>query len=804
MKRIGFLLLAGIFLLPGCGSLAGLGQGTSLGSGWHLEGDTVIGQTFLSRHAGLAGIDLFLSPQKPGAGDITLSLSRIGRPQDRSVQTRLPVHRVSHPGLYHFPFGPLPDSGHQDFFLTIKIRGEGGVRLGTAPGAAYPEGAAYQNGLAQDAQLTFQPRYHPFRLARGLAREALQWFSLLAVAFFIIVLPGWVLVTGLWPPSRALPWEVKLGLAVGAGLAFYPLLFLGTGLSGWHWGPGYAWVPPLSALALLLWRQRKRKLSDLRPFRPTWTRSPDFWPVLSLVTAAFLVFFVRFYVVRNLSVPLWGDSVQHALISQLLVDHNGLFQSWTPYADLLSFTYHFGFHSAAANLQWISGLSAPEATLWAGQILNGLAVLALVPLAYKFSGNRWTAVGTLVTAGLLLPVPMVFVNWGRYTQLAGLAILPAAAFFFMAVLEEKAPSRRLYFLNWIVIAGLALTHYKVLIFALAFMGVYGAGRAIQTRGTRPLGRALLVSAGALLLCLPWFIRSFSGELPRIFSRQITAPARQMAPLMAGYNDFGDLTLYLPLAGWVLLLAAWIWGFWKRKPGFLLLAFWWVLLFLAANPHWLHLPGLGIVNNFAVLISLFIPAGIIIGTACGALLHYTQAAKIKALFPIALIALAALTLYGTRQRFYDIKEADQALVTRPDLRAFAWIKQNTPAESRFLVNSFLAFNHSILVGSDAGWWIPLLAGRQTMLPPINYFSERGPVPDYKKQVRELREVLDRKGLTQPEVLALLKARHITHLYIGQKRGRVNYNGPVLDPDLLKGDPRFRPLYHQDRVWIFELI
>jgi hypothetical protein len=56
-----------------------------------------------------------------------------------------------------------------------------------------------------------------------------------------------------------------------------------------------------------------------------------------------LIVLTRFWPIRTLDTPMWGDSYQHSLIAQLLVDNLGLFQSWEPYADLLSFTYHYGF-----------------------------------------------------------------------------------------------------------------------------------------------------------------------------------------------------------------------------------------------------------------------------------------------------------------------------------------------------------------------------------------------------------------------------------------------------------------------------
>ncbi len=153
---------------------------------------------------------------------------------------------------------------------------------------------------------------------------------------------------------------------------------------------------------------------------------------------------------------------------------------------------------------------------------------------------------------------------------------------------------------------------------------------------------------------------------------------------------------------------------------------------------------------------------------------------------------------------DIQVGIHALVTRPDLRAAAWIQDNVPEEARFLVNSFFAYGGSSIVGSDAGWWLPLIARRQTTLPPLNYVAERGPRPDYVTWVNELPEQLSRLNVYEIEGVEFLKARDVTHIYIGQRQGRVNYRGPLLlDPARLLESPHYEAIYHRDRVWIFAI-
>ncbi len=220
---------------------------------------------------------------------------------------------------------------------------------------------------------------------------------------------------------------------------------------------------------------------------------------------------------------MWGDSYQHTMIAQLLIDNGGLFRTWEPYASLHTFTYHFGFHSAVAVLHWLTGMATPQATLWAGQLLNALAVLALYPLTVRFGGNRWAGMAAVLVAGLLLPMPMFYVNWGRYTQLAGQVVLPAAVVLSWTVLESPRCDWKLTILSWLVTAGLALTHYRVLIFYIVFVLSWTILHLRGRSGRQNLARVGIVGFGAAVLFMPWFLNTFTGKVTAQFARQLAIP-----------------------------------------------------------------------------------------------------------------------------------------------------------------------------------------------------------------------------------------------------------------------------------------
>jgi hypothetical protein len=172
--------------------------------------------------------------------------------------------------------------------------------------------------------------------------------------------------------------------------------------------------------------------------------------------------------------------------------------------------------------------------------------------------------------------------------------------------------------------------------------------------------------------------------------------------------------------------------------------------------------------------------------------------------MSLLLLILLAIFGATRRIRDLDPQKHMLATRPDIRASAWIKENTDDHDRFLVNSFYTFGGAAIVGSDGGWWLPLLADRQTNVPPLNYVSEHGSRPGYVQRINSLTATLQNHGVTSPEVLAALRELGFHYVYVGQRQGRVNYIGPhTLDPALLIGDPNYELVYYQDRVWIFRV-
>lgn len=624
----------------------------------------------------------------------------------------------------------------------------------------------------------------------------------------VFFLPGWALLTLFLPADRLPPEDrpdpaLQYLLASGLTVALIAIGLLLFYLAGIRMGARGGLLILGVSLLVVLWRRGSVWWARWRQPRP-W-REKLAWldaPLVTLIGITLLTVGVRIWVVRGINIGFWGDSYHHTVITQLLLDHGGLFQSWEPYAPLRSFTYHFGFHGNVAWFQWVTGWltgnSTPRAVVLVGQFLNALAALALYPLTVRLcQGKRWAGVVAVLVAGLLAPMPMCYVNWGRYPQLAGQAILPMAIWFTMEAVEARRWDARRLTLAIVMVAGLVLTHYRVAVFYLAFLIPYLLHRwwiGWKAGVPWPVPFLRLVSIGfpSLAIAAPWLLNLWKGRYPDIAAGFVE---RQVpSSWVAEYNAVGPLHAYLP---WPILLLAGLGGVWSlwRQRRVALVVLWIGVTIALINPHLIGLPGTGLLTNFAGAIALYLPASILIGALVDEGITWLAGRAQFAGYGLG-VALLLVGLWGARQQAGCLDPAFQ-LVTPSDEQAMSWIRESTPSSARFLVNAFFAYGGSLVVGSDAGWWIPLLTGRSNTIPPINYGSEASVDPNYWFEVNEFVRRLQNAPLDDPATVQLLRENGVTHVYLGEK------GGPLLKLEELQRSAAYRPVYHQGQVWIFEL-
>lgn len=628
------------------------------------------------------------------------------------------------------------------------------------------------------------------------------------VLLVALLIPGWFLLalTGL---GRARPALSLWLIALGAGVAFYPVLFYGVRslLPMLTLGP-YKSAALLVGMALVagwLLRARWRSLVRLEPLE--WGAVAVFGFTLG----------TRFYFVRERPVPAWSDSLHHTLLTELTAVQGRLPATLDPYLPIPLDQYHLGLYALTALVQWLAQVPAHTALLVTAQLLNGLAAVGV----YLVLDRKVGRVGALVAAvviGLFSQQPALYANWGRFTQLAGQVLLPIGWLLVWESVEAwtrspaqtPSPSRRELFgqtaLAALVSAGVFLLHFRVAAFYLPLLLLTVTWLLWRVRHDRAaLGRGvaavLWLGAVALLLVLPVLVDALRHYIADRLAAGQAAPSA--GPVSAFYEfPLGSFPYLIGIPWWGVgaAMAAALVGGMRRNVVALQVVLWVPLLLALGYAYLLRVPMLNVTNLGAVLILLYLPIGLLVGCAVEEVLRLLRAGAAARWAVVA--GMVALGVWAAPQRTQTL-EAYRFFVTPADVAAMQWIREQTPSDARFGINTYFWLPNSPH-GTDGGYWIPYFTGRATSAGVmINNLAPREVRAAIVAQSRAVERLAGDAGAGIPpdaSAVATLRELGVTHLYIGPLG---NFAGPGLDPVALAALPGLAEVYAADGVHIFAL-
>ncbi|MDM8531048.1 hypothetical protein QUF63_07735 [Anaerolineales bacterium HSG25] len=788
-----------------------------------------IGQTFVPRQAGLRGIylpmqvvettgnpalTLHVRSNSPStsSGDVPSTDSgnmRVEHVETNSELTKdirtvtLPISELKTRNLARFSFDPLPNSFNTPYYFFIEATpndGEATIILYHGDMHSYVDGALYIDGEPHQAQASFYLSYD----RRYILFDWIDWSINNLGAFIVILaisfLPGSALLLWLGPSPNSFNHIEWLAMTAGLTVATYPVLLLVASLVGLPFGPiSLTLLLLLALVAIGLHVATHNRILTT----PQISLSPPivlFWVIFTLSAIT------RIVIIRGQDFPMWGDSYHHTVISQLLVERGGLFTDWRPYADIVTMTYHFGFHTFVAVYHWLAGTEIQTSVLVIGQTLNLLTVLAAFLLGRQLGGNDWAGAFAALITGLISDYPMYYVNWGRYTQLAGQIILPSMMVLTWHTLKTDSFNPKLLILNSLGVAGLALTHYRVLFFypcfvlAILLLHVFETDSPLR-RLWADMRHLALIALGSLFLIIPW-IWNVAGSKLWVIQSTLAQQDKKHRYVQQLITDNGSIFDHASALLILLAFLGLIWGCWHRQRGVFLIGIWSMLLFVLAYPHLFNLPGTALITYFAVLIATYIPLSVLAGYIMAKVSQMLIALHHRLAWIIVLVAIG-VGLMGMPERI-ALFNPKNSHMTKPDLQTMTWIRENLPASVRFWINNRLAYSGTIVAGTDAGWWLPFLTGRNSLVMPMAYGTEITEPPTHARKMVELYWFIQEHDFSSPEVWKQLKDNGVSHIYIGQRHGEV-WRGPekILDSKMLQTAPFYRPIYQRDLVWIFEV-
>jgi len=315
-------------------------------------------------------------------------------------------------------------------------------------------------------------------------------------------------------------------------------------------------------------------------------------------------------------------------------------------------------------------------------------------------------------------------------------------------------------------------------------------------------RSGLLALAGLGLSGPWLVQMITTMLA---SLRATAGSVSGDP---SYNAIPIALLFIARNRELMAVAAVgaIVGLLQRRRETAVILLWCLVVALVVNPGWLGLPSTELLNNATAIIALFLPLAVLIGHAVTLVWDHAPAALERfgdrwgSTWPVAEAArvVLALCMAGTALwsgwGMVSLINPDTILATADDLTAMAWIRENTPPDSLFLINA-RHWQLGVYAGTDGGYWIPLLTGRRTLLPPVPYSYGQ---PEYVQHITAMAQVVsETKDAQEAQFQAILEQEKVAYIYIGAKGG-------TLTPKAFVGRPDYQPVYNTGEVWVFEVV
>lgn len=570
----------------------------------------------------------------------------------------------------------------------------------------------------------------------------------------------------------------RVGLAIGLSFALYPLLMLWSHAIGLSLGSLNAWLPIGVGVVLTIVRLSRLRAGMFRERFRLWICADGFLADVVFIMAIPFLLVTRFLPIRSLPAPMWGDSYQHAVVTQLVIDNGGLFHTWQPYADYSSFTVHYGFSAISAVFAWLTGCDSVSSSLVVGQLANTAAVISVYSLANAlFPGSRWVGTLAVIAAGMLSKMPMYYVNWGRYAQLSAQVILPPVLSLLLTQTRLKYPSGKLNLITSICIAGSMLHYYRAPFYLIAFavallvLDMFRSGLRKETV-LRETVNLLTSGCFAAILTYPRFHASMDSRLSESAGAVISADYELLwKSVVEDYNVWSNVSWFVHPS--LLVLSALsipislLSKKWRASVG--VVATWSVILFLLPMGRLFRIPGLNLMQSFANAIFIYVPVSTLTAMTIDYLLGRCQSYLKKQ----AVLAFAFLVLIlGVPLQIGFVDPKNHALVTHPDVRAMRWIRDYTDSDSVFLVEGFSIYSGSSIVGSDAGWWIPLIARRKNTIPPqYAILNERESEKGLTKSLINLVLTAETSGIQSSQFRLSACRLGVSYLYVGQRQGLV---------------------------------
>jgi len=392
--------------------------------------------------------------------------------------------------------------------------------------------------------------------------------------------------------------------------------------------------------------------------------------------------------------------------------------------------------------------------------------------------------------GFIIVSPFCLLRWGRFTQTAGMFFLPVAVLPFLARHERRssllAPA--------LLIAALVFAHNREAFFAVILLGIVALPRLLR-REWVVLRDWLWMGIIAVLIALPWLVRISWVQLD-------PQGLRVAYEIIGGYNDLSRLeppvlSFITNLPVLALFAVGVLTTLWDREHSEDRMLVFWALALVAGGVLYYQLTGSFHWDLKTSLLTLSVPIAVFLGIRFTRLVARLQGARRRALW-VAMLLLLGIGCVVAGVNFPAVLSGGMIYLRPGDLIAMNWIETHTSPTALFVPNaSQVEWSPDWLIGSDAGYWLPLLAQRDTTLPPMIYAWEAADASVLQQDLANTYAILDAATAQESLPSSVVCCTDVTHFIA------YDNSWPLTAEDLSNTDT-LEMLYQQDRLQVFEVV
>lgn len=615
----------------------------------------------------------------------------------------------------------------------------------------------------------------------------------------MLLIPGWAFlaVSGLWRRFKVIQ---RWFLAISISIAFYPILFYTarTLLPNFRIGDTKLILMLILMAGVIFWFMRNSWREQLQIGELGW-----------IVFGVLIVtLFTRLILAHQFPYLVNGDPLHHTLITEITSITGQLPHTLEPYDSASLDQYHLGFYSLTASLKLLSRIPSDKALLWMAQFLNGLCGIGVFLLLDR-KVSRLAAIVGMVTAGLLYVFPAYYINWGRFTQnSAEILLLPTALVTWEAlsgsVTEEKGISREEILMALLAVmlnTAVCFLHFRVAGYMLPLIIGVCALSLYQSNKQKKNVKKTLIKIGIIgllttLLILPVLIpglKIYLGE--RTSDSDTPRPALSLTSYYAiDKNHISIKTILDSKFIFIFTFLGLIGGILFKKTRLLsILTIFWIISLLAEGfVYLLNIRVITFTNITAVLSTIYLPLGLAVGII-GHNIHEWSSIYHQIKIKDFILFIILLTGYFGSFARVEQKEDSRIKMTSQDEKAMRWIQQNTPDNAVIVVNTII-LSPNILLGTDAGYWIPYYADRETT--SATYLSSFGDNYNFYKERAEAVQLLYGSNPSNTKICEM----GVDYLYSGlyDPNNSLDFNIPEIS-EL----PGVQIIYDQDGIQILDI-